>query len=317
MAPSTTSTNTNTTTGNNKQVWLITGCKYTRYSPIRRKGTTALTLYPSTGSTGFGHHLTVSALSRGYHVIATSRNPSNLKELSQLGAETLALDPSWPLEDLRTTIDSALSRHGRIDVLINNAAFVLQGALEELTPADDLAAFTVNVFGPMNMMRCVLPYMRKQRSGTIINIGSLAGWEGTAGLAEYNGTKFALAGVTESVALETKDFGIRVVCVEPGYFRTSLLEGKGAYRRAGGREMPEYAAARETNDRLGMTNGKQPGDPVKGAETIVRFIETEGELPMRWVMGRDVREAVEKKWEEHHATFEKWKAITDATAFDE
>ncbi|KAE9086101.1 hypothetical protein PF010_g20215 [Phytophthora fragariae] len=185
------------------KVWLVTAC-----------------------SSGFGKEIVLAALARGDRVIATARDASKLQDLVHQGARALALDVTASDAELKKVIARALSFYGTIDILVNNAAFLLGGAIEECTDEEAYQQFNTNVFGTLHMLRAVLPHMREKRSGVVANIGSAGGWFGIKTMGVYGSTKFALAGLTLALRAELEMFGIDVTIIEPGSFRTATL-GKG------------------------------------------------------------------------------------------
>jgi NADP-dependent 3-hydroxy acid dehydrogenase YdfG len=178
-----------------RAVWLITGC-----------------------SSGFGQAIAREALCRGEQVVAASRRLSSLKELRDLGAATLALNVCDTDEVVSKAVVEAHSRYGRLDILVNNAGYILEGTVEACSSDEVAAQFEVNVFGALRVTRAVLPYLRAQRAGVVCNMGSIGGWRGTPVGGLYCATKWALAGVTQSLKAEVQDFGIEVVIVEPGWW---------------------------------------------------------------------------------------------------
>lgn len=175
------------------KVWFITGC-----------------------SSGFGKSIALRALSYGDKVIATARNPAKLDDLKQAGVDTLAFDVTAPLPDLKSSAEKAFNLYGRIDYLINNAGYNATGGLEELTPEETQAQFNTNVFGLLNTTRAFLPYMRKARSGVIANFSSVGAWRGVSGVGLYCASKWCVSGLSETMTQELAEFGIKVVCIEPG-----------------------------------------------------------------------------------------------------
>ena len=164
-----------------------------------------------------------------------------------------------------------VGKFGRIDVLVNNAGFGLLGAVEEATDAEVKRVYETNVFGLLKVTRAVLPYLRKQRSGHIINFSSVGGLRSSAGWGIYCSTKFAVEGITEALALELAPLGIHATTVEPGYFRTSFLDGASLSRAQ--KVIDEYAeTAGAMREFATQVNYKQPGDPVKLAAAVVRLV---------------------------------------------
>jgi NAD(P)-dependent dehydrogenase (short-subunit alcohol dehydrogenase family) len=253
-------------------VWLITGA-----------------------NSGFGAEFVHQILARGDKVIATGRNPAKLAGLSNTKAHLLKLDVTSPLEELQAIAKEAASVHGRIDVLVNNAGYIEMGTIEETTPEKTFQQFNTNVFGLLNVTRAILPYMRERRSGTIVNIGSVGGWQGGAGAGLYCATKFTVAGLSEALKDEVKPFGIEVHCIEPGYFATSLLTSSNLSLNTGA-SIADYAPLNKTlEDAFKATSGNQPGDPVKGVRRIIEAVTHTGyaegkEVPVRVVIGKDAYE---------------------------
>jgi NAD(P)-dependent dehydrogenase (short-subunit alcohol dehydrogenase family) len=251
------------------RVWLITG-----------------------SNSGFGTQLVKQILARGDKVVATARNPANLSHLSETGAHLLKLDVTSPLPDLHALAKDAVSVYGRIDVLINNAGYIQMGTVEESSPELTFQQFNTNVFGLLNVSRAFLPYMRAQRSGTIVNIGSIGGYEGAIGFGLYNASKFAVAAMSDSMRREVEQFGIEVYTIEPGYFATSLLT-PGHLGLNPNASIPDYE--KTNKDSVGLfqaTSGNQMGDPRKGAARIIEAVTHEGlakgkKIPHRLVLGKD------------------------------
>ena len=180
-----------------------------------------------------------------------------------------------------------ISRHGRIDVLVNNAGRTHVGAAEETTDAELRSLFDVQVFGPAALIRAVLPHMRGRRSGTIVQMSSMGGQMSFAGFAAYSATKFALEGMSEALADEVRPLGIRVLIVEPGAFRTSLWGSASASE-----PIADYAATvGRTRDMVQTGDGSQPGDPAKAAAAILTALDS-AEPPLRLPLGDDAVDAV-------------------------
>ncbi|KAF2092868.1 NAD(P)-binding protein [Rhizodiscina lignyota] len=273
-------------------------------------------------SSGFGRAVALEALKRGHEVIATARNPSSSKldGLRSAGAEIIALDVTSPLQDLQRTIAGALSIHGRIDILVNAAGFILEGALEECTPEESLQQFNTNVFGTMNVSRAVLPYMRAQHSGVIANFGSVGSWRGSPGVGMYETSKWAVSGLTESMRPELEEFGIKVTVIEPGYFRTGFLNDSA---RVKARHMDEYKGSKVEVYRQGLAakDNKQANDAAKGAERIVDVLTQSGraagrDIPLRLPLGTDAYGIIKAKCEETVKLMDEWKEIICGTEHD-
>ena len=249
-------------------VWLITGC-----------------------STGFGRQLAKILVERGYRVAATARDPASVADIVKGNEETalaLKLDVNKEAE-----IDAALAAtrrsFGRIDVLVNNAGYGYLAAVEEGDDADVRAMFETNFFGLAAMTRAVLPVMRTQKSGAIVNISSMGGFIGFPGSGYYAATKFAVEGLSESLAKEVAPFGIKVVIVEPGPFRTDWA---GRSLKTPKRPIEAYEETAVSRRRQVQSySGNQPGDPVRAAEAIIAAVERE-HPPLRLPLGNFAYDAM-------------------------
>jgi NAD(P)-dependent dehydrogenase (short-subunit alcohol dehydrogenase family) len=244
-----------------------------------------------TGATsGFGHAFASYALEKGYNVVATARNPSKLGSLVAQAPDrvlALTLDVDRP-RDAETAVSAAIERFGRIDVLINNAGYAIVGAVEETPDTELRALMETNFFGAVTVIKAALPALRAQRSGAIVNISSLGGQLSFAGFGAYSASKFALEGISEALAQEVTAFGIKVLLVEPGNFRTNLLG-------SGTREMPAMDAYQlsvgGTREFARGMHGAQIGDPLKAAAAIELALEAE-KTPLRLQLGEDAVTAV-------------------------
>jgi NAD(P)-dependent dehydrogenase (short-subunit alcohol dehydrogenase family) len=208
-------------------------------------------------------------------------------------------------------VQSAVDAFGRIDVLVNNAGRGLLGAVEEASDASIRAVYEVNVFGTLTVLRAVLPLLRRQRAGHVINISSVGGLLGSAGWGIYNSTKFAVEGFSEALAKELKPLGIWVTIVEPGYFRTDFLDASSL----GTEEtvISDYeATAGVMRARALDVNHAQPGDPVKAASAIVD-IASVAEPPLHLLLGTDCVEAVEEKTKHLIADIDAWRTVSTST----
>jgi NAD(P)-dependent dehydrogenase (short-subunit alcohol dehydrogenase family) len=252
-------------------------------------------VYLITGAArGMGLELAKAAMAAGHNVVATAR---------QADAVTRALGTHEHLLPLRLDVtsiydaskaaDAAAERFGRIDVLINNAGNFYGGFFEELSPEQVRSQIETNLFGPMNVTRAVLPVMRRQRSGLIISISSLAGLVGGEFTSAYAASKFGVEGWMEALTPEVAPFGIQTMVVEPGYFRTELLQPESTtfaelsiddYAERTAQIIPAWQAM----------NGKQPGDPVKLAKALIQLAESD-DPPLRWIAGADAVLAAEQK----------------------
>jgi NAD(P)-dependent dehydrogenase (short-subunit alcohol dehydrogenase family) len=265
-------------------------------------------------STGFGRAFAEHALSRGDNVVATARNVSLLDALvSRVPSRTLAtrLDVT-KAEDIQHAVDAAVNRFGRIDYLLNNAGYGIVGAVEETSDAELRAVMDTNFFGATAVTRAVLPGMRAQCSGAIVNVSSMGGQMSLEGFGAYSASKFALEGMSEALALEVAPFGIRVLIVEPGAFRTEF--NAGALRT-----MPLMAAYKDPlNNIRGMIatmHGAQPGDPAKAARAVVQALEAE-HTPLRLQLGADSIGAVRAHAKQLLKDLATWERVGAETALD-
>ncbi|MBV6646128.1 MAG: SDR family NAD(P)-dependent oxidoreductase [Cyclobacteriaceae bacterium] len=274
----------------NNKVWFITG-----------------------SSAGFGYELVKALLKRGQCVVGTARKLEKLRLLKPDYPELLEivqLDVTNPGQ-VRDAIRQAVERFERIDVLVNNAGFGLQSALEEATDEQIRYQFEVNLFGALDVMRAVLPVMRKQKSGHIMNVSSVGGFSGFASFGIYNGTKFGLEGLSEALALETEHLGIKVTIIEPGAFRTDWA-GRSMIKSAPIADYHENSGA--IRDWINEVNGNQQGDPVLGAEAIIKAGLSENP-PLRLVLGKDALDRIRQKIYSMSDELNQWEEVTVNTAF--
>jgi NAD(P)-dependent dehydrogenase (short-subunit alcohol dehydrogenase family) len=265
-----------------------------------------------TGSTsGFGRALVEAARTRGDRIVATARRPEALAELA--GDEVLPIELDVTREDaIEPALDAAVGRFGRIDVLVNNAGIGYVGALEEMSLADLRWVMETMFFGPAALTRAVVPRMRAQGSGAIVQISSMGGQVTAPGYSAYCAAKFALEGLSEAVASEVAPFGVRVLIVEPGSFRTGLL---GRSLRAAA-PLDVYAeTVGATRAYIEREDGRQAGDPAKAAAAIIAALDAH-ELPLRLALGSDAVEAIRAKHETLRSDLERWEAVAQAVTFD-
>lgn len=270
-------------TQNSNPVWFITGC-----------------------STGFGRELARLVIGRGWRAVVTARDRAKVADLAE-GAEDRVLALSLDVteaDQIAASLRAAQDRFGRVDVLVNNAGYGYQSSVEEGEEEKIRAQFDANVFGLFALTRAVLPVMRAQRSGHILNITSVAGFVGFPASGYYAATKHAVEGFSDSLAAEVAPLGIRVTCIEPGPFRTdwagrSLIQTPNA--------IADYAET--AGARLKVTSeksGTQAGDPVRAGEAMIRVTEMENP-PRHLVLGAWGYDAVTTRLKQRLAEIEAWR----------
>jgi len=253
------------------KVWLVTGA-----------------------NSGIGEGIAKAALRSGDQVVATARNMDKLR-VAFAGEDTSAaialvqLDVSAPAQ-AAAAIVQAVARFGRIDVLVNNAGNSYLGNFEALTNADIAEQMDTNFFGVVNMLRAGLPVMRRQRAGHIINISSVAGAVGLKHCAAYSASKFAVEGLSMAVAAEIEPFGIKMTIVEPGFFRTRLIDPKNA--KFAENTIDDYAAEGSTRETWAAYDGTQHGDPAKLGEALVKIAAMDEPLKL-FLAGSDAVAVIE------------------------
>ncbi len=278
----------------NKKVWFVTGA-----------------------SKGLGLALVKKLLLERYKVAATSRKSSALvKEIGAQSTYFLPLEVDLMNESsVQNAIEKTLNHFKTIDVVVNNAGYGQLGTLEELTDKEARTNFEVNVFGMLNVIRNVMPHFRSAKSGHFFNISSIGGYYGGfAGWGIYCATKFAVAGLTESLAAETKAFGIKVTLVYPGYFRTDFLsEGSIAMPS---NAISEYEEARQSQElHQNQIAGNQPGDPEKAALALIK-ISNEDTPALHLFLGQDAFDLANQKMDFVKADLQEWKEISMSTSFN-
>lgn len=265
-------------------------------------------------SKGFGLEIARVALAHGDRVIATARDPQKVQTALAASPDRLLALPLDVTDEQAAAAAAAqaVEHFGRIDLLLNNAGRGLLGAVEEASDAETRAVFETNVFGLLTVTRAMLPVMRRQRSGRIINISSVGGFRGSVGWGVYNATKFAVEGISEALGHELRPLGIMVTVVEPGFFRTDFLDGSSLSQAA--RELDDYAAtAGAARARARSVNHEQPGDPAKAAAAIYT-IATAAEPPTRLQLGADAVAAVEAKLALVRDELSRWRELSLSTA---
>ena len=275
-----------------------------------------MTVWFITGaSRGFGIEIAREALSRGDSVVATARDPHAISaSLPGYGDRLLAvqLDVSDP-EQISAAVDAAVGRFGRIDVLVNNAGRGLVGAVEESSDAEVRSVFEVNVFGLLAVTRAVLPHLRAQGSGLVVNLSSVGGFVAWPGWGVYAATKFAVEALSEAMTHELAPLGIRSIAVEPGPFRTNFLDGSSLALSA--TEIADYAATGGAARAWAVDNNyDQEGDPVKAAKVIVDLAYRE-DLPERIQLGTSAFNDVAEKIARTVRDQEAWRTVSLSTDY--
>jgi NAD(P)-dependent dehydrogenase (short-subunit alcohol dehydrogenase family) len=265
---------------------------------------------------GMGVEFAKAALAAGHKVVATARNPDAVANAvgEADGLLAVKLDVT-SVQDAAAAVKAAVDRFGGIDVLVNNAASFYAGFFEELTPEQIERQLTVSLIGPMNVTRAVLPVMRKQRSGHVITISSLAGLAGFEYNTAYAASKFGVDGWMESLAPEVKPFGIHTTVVNPGFFRTELLTEKSTnYAPTSIEDYAERNAAQR--ELWASMNGKQVGDPAKLARALLTIADQE-QPPFRFIAGADAIAQAEEKLVERQQQIDAYRELSSSLAFDE
>ena len=265
---------------------------------------------------GMGVEFAKAALGAGNSVVATGRNPDAVaKALGEADNLLVVKLDVTSTHDAEAAVAAAVDRFGGIDVLVNNAASFEAGFFEELTPEQIERQLAVSLLGPMNVTRAVLPVMRRQRSGHVVTISSLAGLAGGAYTAAYAASKFAVDGWMESLAPEVAPFGVHTTVVNPGFFRTELLtEESTNYAPA---TIPDYAERNAAmREFWASMNGKQPGDPAKLAQALLTIADEE-QPPLRFIAGADAIAQAEQKLAERQAQIAAYRDLSTSLAFDE
>jgi NAD(P)-dependent dehydrogenase (short-subunit alcohol dehydrogenase family) len=273
------------------------------------------TWFVTGASRGFGFEIARQALALGDNVVATARRPGAIA--SALPSDRLLALPLDVSDEAAAgqAVEAAVERFGGIDVLVNNAGRGLLGAVEEAADAEVRAVYETNVFGLLAVTRAVLPVLRRQRSGHVINISSVGGFSGSQGWGIYNSTKFAVEGLSEALRLELAPLGIDVTIVEPGMFRTDFLDDSSLHATAVTIEDYEDTAGK-TRQRPSTFNHQQQGDPAKAAAAIITVASAE-KPPLRLQLGADCVARVEAKLAQVADELSQWRELALSTAFEE
>jgi NAD(P)-dependent dehydrogenase (short-subunit alcohol dehydrogenase family) len=275
--------------GKNMRVWFITGA-----------------------SRGFGARIAEEALAAGDAVVATARDPATIT--GRLGSHERLLATRLDVTDeaeAHRAAGLAVKKFGRIDVLVNNAGYGLLGAIEEASAEETAKLFGTNVFGLLGVTRAVLPHMRRQHSGHVINLSSVGGYTGYPGWGVYGATKFAVEGISEALAGEVAPLGIHVTVVEPGFFRTDFLDETSLARTA--QQIDDYRdTVGKTRAHAADVNHGQRGDPRKLAKAFMQLVNSENP-PTRLPLGSDTVERIESKNAHVAQELAAWRNVATST----
>lgn len=268
-------------------------------------------------SRGFGLEIARQALEQGDRVVATARKPEQVEEaLTGYGDRLLALALDVTDEAAAAAaVTAAVDAFGGIDVLVNNAGRGVLGAVEETSADSVRAVYDTNVFGLLHVTRAVLPVMRNQKQGHIINLSSIGGFSSVAGFGVYCSTKFAVEGLSEAMRQELAPLGVNVTIIEPGYFRTDFLDATSLDVQE--RTITDYAATSgAVRDAVPGLNHAQPGDPVKGAAAILAIAAAEAP-PLRLQLGTDSADEMNRKVAQLRDEANAWRPLAVSTDHDE
>ncbi|MBC8735793.1 SDR family NAD(P)-dependent oxidoreductase [Paraburkholderia sp. UCT31] len=277
--------------GGFKRVWFVTGA-----------------------SRGIGALIAEAALADGNAVVAAGRKVAAISERLGESAALLPVELDVTNEaQAKAAVQAAIEKFGRIDVLVNNAGFGLLGAVEESADNEVRRIYDTNVFGLLNVTRAVLPTMRANRSGHVINVSSIGGYRAAAGFGVYSSTKFAVEGITEALHAELRPLGIRATVVEPGYFRTDFLDASSLV--VAPEVIDDYDETSGAVRRKAMQlNHKQPGDPTRLAAAMIALVDA-ASPPLRLPLGTDTLAAIAAKNAYVTQETETWKQLSSSTDF--
>lgn len=277
---------------NNNKVWYVTGA-----------------------SQGLGLSLVKQLLAAGYRVAATSRSVTDLQKAAGVddGERFLPLkvDLTSP-DDIRQSIEQTVAAFGTVDVIVNNAGYGMEGTVEELEEEKMRAIFEINVFATINVTKYALPYLRRQRSGHIINIASVAGFVGAPGWSIYSATKSAVIAFSEVLALDVQGLGIKVTVVAPSGFRTGFLTKNSLVSIES--RIPDYQSVAEAHVRYAEMNGKQDGDPEKAVALLIQLAKNP-EPPLHLWLGANAVDRASEKIGSMGEELKKWKDLSVSADF--
>lgn len=270
-----------------EKVWIITGC-----------------------STGFGRHIAKHAINAGYKVAVTARNVEAIRDITEGHEEntlTLPLDVTNK-DQINSVVSETIEKFGHIDVLVNNAGIGYFASVEESIEEETRNMFEINFWGLMHMTNAVLPYMRNRRSGHIINFSSIGGLASFPTLGYYHATKYALEGISESLAQEVASLNIHVTLIEPGAFRTDWGGRSSVKTETQISDYSESSVGQMLNY-LQQGGGQEPGDPAKAAEAVIMITQADNP-PLRLLLGEGAYLGATTKFTNLLASIEEWKETT-------
>jgi NADP-dependent 3-hydroxy acid dehydrogenase YdfG len=295
--------------------WLPQLCWGSPESPHTMRIQDSVWLITGT-STGFGKLLALEVLKRGGKVIATARKLDAVKPIAEQSngrAIALQLDVTQPAQ-VAAAVEASVKTFGRIDVLVNNAGFGITGAIEEVSDAEARDVFETNVFGLLHVTRAVLPVMRHQRSGHVLNLSSVAGMVAGPGWGIYQSSKHAVEAISEAMAGEVKPLGIRTTIIEPGPFRTEFLAAGRSVKFAA-TELDDYkATAGGSRQYARDKHGIQQGDPQKAVEAMIAVVESDSP-PLRLPLGNMAVDRIRKKLADVETDIAAWEAVARGADF--
>lgn len=276
-----------------QKVWFITGC-----------------------STGFGRHIAKQAIEAGYKVVVTARKVEQIQDLvsgNEVNTLALPLDVTNN-EQITNAITQTIEKFGRIDVLVNNAGIGYFSSVEESVEEETRRMFEINFWGLMHMTDAVLPHMRAQKSGHIINFSSIGGLTSFPTLGYYHATKYAVEGISESLAKELTPFNIAVTLIEPSGFRTDW-GGRSSIKTD--TQIPEFkeSVVGQMLKGVQLNSGHESGDPVKAAAAVIKVVES-AKPPLRLLLGKAAYQAATHKFTNMLSDMEEWKEITFNADFE-
>ena len=273
------------------RVWLITGA-----------------------SRGFGAEISKAVLAAGEKLVATARTMQGLEHLGTNGSLFTAVLDVTDEPQVKDVVHAAVAHFGHVDVLVNNAGISLLGALEESSADEVERLYRTNVLGLLNVTRAVLPSMRQRRSGHVINLSSIAGYSAYEGFGVYSSTKFAVEGLSEALHIELRPLGIRVTVVEPGFFRTDILDTTKSLIQTAA-QIADYAeTAGEMRAAVPGYNHQQPGNPTKLAEALLQVVNA-ADPPLRLPLGSDTLARMADKNVRLEREISTWRALAASTDY--